>query len=970
MLSASTLVFGTLVFFAFLFFLAAKTQRSPFLKRTLNHPISYTLSLGGYAGVWVIFGVTEIANQQGYQFLAYYFGSSLLFIFSPLLLRPIINISQHQRLNSLADLFSYRYNSQWAGSLVSLGLLALILPLLSWQIDTLSQAAVVLSRQEIGKPELIALGLCLLAFLFAWQFGTRQNHHEKYNELVMLSAFSALFKLMVLLLLGGLALFAVFSSPKALSLWLEKQPTTLAVLSDSLIDNSSRTLFLIFSAAILIMPHSFHLIVTENRKIENLKTASWLFPLYLLLISLPILPILWAVKSSNVQGPVALYPALIGSILEQPLFSLLAWLAALGAGFTAMVAILIATASICTNHLYLPFIAAKRTASSIKSLHYTRSIFILALLLGALSIYLFFIKNSYFQYVYYASYIAIFQFLPGVIATLYWPRGTRKGLLAGLLCGYGAWISLIALPLLLPDSLSPLHFWQHYFDLGESYWTIAAITCLALNISVFALVSVFSSHSEEERNAAETCAQEKISTPNRYHLALDSIGAFKDNLSKAIGSQLAQSELDRALQNLGMQDNESRPFALRLLRRQIEVSLSGLYGTTVARQIVNQHLPYIKGSPTAGKHDVQFLEHRLELQPLTLTGLAQEIDSLRRYHRNTLEQLPIGICTVNSAEEILMWNRTMAQLTHIETDKVIGLSLSKLPAPWDELLTRFIKAQEESSYQQLIENTEEKRWFNLHKTQTSSSYQSTLLLEETTEQVLLEQELLHNERLASIGRLAAGIAHEIGNPVTGIACLAQNIKYDSEEQDTIKHAVDIIEQTQRISKIVQSLVNFSHSGHHHSLSVSTVNLLTCSNEAIQLLSFDQRLATELIHNSIASNSDIQGDHQLLQQAFLNLLKNALDAIDPITGTIKLYSQEADEWFEIVIEDNGSGIPPAIQQTIFEPFFTTKDIGQGTGLGLALVYGIIEEHQGQIQVLSPIAETGVGTRFTIQLKKTL
>jgi nitrogen-specific signal transduction histidine kinase len=94
----------------------------------------------------------------------------------------------------------------------------------------------------------------------------------------------------------------------------------------------------------------------------------------------------------------------------------------------------------------------------------------------------------------------------------------------------------------------------------------------------------------------------------------------------------------------------------------------------------------------------------------------------------------------------------------------------------------------------------------------STSGNQTLLMEEVTETVMLEKELLHNERLASLGRLAAGVAHEIGNPVTGIACLAQNLKYDSDKPEIAEAARDILTQTERISRIVQSLVNFSHAG--------------------------------------------------------------------------------------------------------------------------------------------------------------
>lgn len=962
-------------YLAALFFVAYISQKKPSLQALSQHPVSYALSLGAYAGIWVIFGTTLLANQQGFQFLAYYFGGSLVFIFSPLLLKPIVSICQDQRLSSLADLFSYRYNSQWAGTLLAIGLVIIALPFLSWQIDILTQAALFLSQSSYSTAYSAALVSCFAAAAFALYFGNNKQHKDRHDELVLIAAISSLFKLVVMLLLGGLAVFAVFSSPTQLQDWLSQQPTTLAVLSDSLSNTESRTLLLIFAAAVLIMPHSFHLAVTENRRIEHIDTASWLFPIYLLLLSLPVLPILWAVKSSGVAGPVTLYPALIGHALNSPIITLLAWLAALSATFVSMVAVLISVSAICTNHLFLPFITTSKKTNSLNLHGKVKIAFTLLLPTLALLSSRFLSQHSNFDYLYYAAYIAILQFLPGIIVTLYWPRGTKKGLLAGLISSYGLWLVLIFVPLLLSDNLSPLHFWQQHFNIGIEYWMITALICLGVNIALFAIVSLLSTHSEEERNAAQTCSQDKLSTPSRYHLAVNNIAEFQRNLSVAIGEQAAAREIQQASRLLNIQYNETRPFALRLLRRQIEMSLSGLLGSTVARQIVNKHLPYAKGSPTAGKHDVQFLELRLEQQPLKLSGLAHEIDTLRRYHRNTLEQLPIGICTINSLGEILMWNKAIEKLTHIQAEAVIGLSYSKLPAPWGQLIENFILEQSGSLYQQRIEIDQHVRWFNLHKAHASYSYKplnnQTLLLEETTERVLLEQELLHSERLASIGRLAAGIAHEIGNPVTGIACLAQNLKLDSHDDETLETASDIIEQTQRITKIVQSLVNFSHSGQHYqTLNISTVNLQYCANEAINLLSLDKSLNTQNIINCIPAEALIEGDAQLLQQVFINLLNNALDAIDPITGTIHIHCYDKTTSFELHIEDNGYGIADHLQNNIFEPFFTTKDIGRGTGLGLALVYGIIEEHQGSIQVLSPITENNPGTRFIIHLKKSL
>src|SRR5690606_1721542 len=145
--------------------------------------------------------------------------------------------------------------------------------------------------------------------------------------------------------------------------------------------------------------------------------------------------------------------------------------------------------------------------------------------------------------------------------------------------------------------------------------------------------------------------------------------------------------------------------------------------------------------------------------------------------------------------------------------------------------------------------------------------------------------------LASIGRLAAGVAHEIGNPVTGIACLAQNLKYDSDKPEVAITAKDIITQTQRITRIVQSLVNFSHTGSHRQDFIPVqVNLFACADDAIHLLSLDKQSPAHVIDNRIAPELDVAGDPQLLLQVFLNLLKNALDVVDTQTGRITLSSQ--------------------------------------------------------------------------------
>lgn len=130
MISSPILLSLMLISFATIFYIIKQTQQAHFSKKIIEHPVTYSLSLGAYSGAWVILGATQVASNQGYSFLAYYFGTSILFIFSPILLQPLASIARSQRLSSLADLFSYRYNSKWAGAIVAIGLLFMVMPLL------------------------------------------------------------------------------------------------------------------------------------------------------------------------------------------------------------------------------------------------------------------------------------------------------------------------------------------------------------------------------------------------------------------------------------------------------------------------------------------------------------------------------------------------------------------------------------------------------------------------------------------------------------------------------------------------------------------------------------------------------------------------------------------------------------------------------------------------------------------------
>ena len=205
--------------------------------------------------------------------------------------------------------------------------------------------------------------------------------------------------------------------------------------------------------------------------------------------------------------------------------------------------------------------------------------------------------------------------------------------------------------------------------------------------------------------------------------------------------------------------------------------------------------------------------------------------------------------------------------------------------------------------------------------------------------MVLEEELLHNERLASIGRLAAGVAHEIGNPVTGIACLAQNLEYETDPKEIRHMAQDILKQTGRVTRIVESLMNFSHTGSiSGDIKLAPANLADCVDEAIHLLALDSAAKSVQFSNHCDRELLVLADTQRLLQVFVNLLGNARDACDNF-GQVQINASATDSEVSVDVADNGCGIPTADTEAIFDRYvqLDAKKKGQtGLGLGLSIV----------------------------------
>ncbi len=236
---------------------------------------------------------------------------------------------------------------------------------------------------------------------------------------------------------------------------------------------------------------------------------------------------------------------------------------------------------------------------------------------------------------------------------------------------------------------------------------------------------------------------------------------------------------------------------------------------------------------------------------------------------------------------------------------------------------------------------------------------------DVTQEKRLEANLIQSEKLAAVGQLAAGVAHEINNPLSAVIANAQLLRRDlpPDDKDSLE-SVELIETAGlRASQVVRNLLGFARKEQYEFLAV---DLNETINNALSLVKHEA--VTRAMDIQVQSQDEmpmIHASKDHLQSVWINIILNALDSMEPGKGIIQIGTAYANEEFKVTFSDNGTGIPPEKVTRVFEPFFTTKDPGRGTGLGLSICHRIVKQHGGYIQIDSL---DGTGTKFTITLPK--
>ncbi len=352
---------------------------------------------------------------------------------------------------------------------------------------------------------------------------------------------------------------------------------------------------------------------------------------------------------------------------------------------------------------------------------------------------------------------------------------------------------------------------------------------------------------------------------------------------------------------------------------------------------------------------------------------AEELARLKEFSENIIESVNVGILVVDFDGRVTTWNSSLEEVFGIARERALRRNIDEI---FDRDLIETIQnvigqegwaIRDTRHIYKYNASTEDGRPLTLNislapfEAARGVVTGTLVVIENVTERAQLEQQLLEREKLSSIGLLAAGVAHEVNTPLAGISSYAQMLLQQVTENDPKRKLLEKIHvQTVRASGIVNNLLNFSRTGDAQFREVDINRVL---DDTLQLLEPQLRSTTFKIACTYGEHlQPAYGSASKLQQVFMNLILNARDAM-PNGGRLTVHTRAVDTSLVIDFRDTGVGIAPENIARIYDPFFTTKEVGQGTGLGLALSYGIIQEHNGRIFVES---RPGEGAHFTIKL----
>jgi len=652
MLSPLTILFAIAAYLLLLFSIAFFVERNKRFCRTVaDSPVIYSLSLAVYCTTWTFYGSVGRAATSGLDMLAIYIGPTLAFLAALQIIRKQVVIKDRFKTTSIADFISARYSRpHLLSALVTLVCMVGIMPYIALQLKAVVQSMWVLSPSMgphelwIGKNLGLIIALAMIGFTVL--FGVRRlDPTERHPGMITAVALDAVVKLTAFLCCG---IFIIFVANDGFNDVLRKalatDPSAMKLLSfkDDGADGylTWGTLLILAMSAILFLPRQFHMTVVENSNPAHIRTAMWLFPLYLLVINIFVMPLALAGIGAGI--PVArsdVYMLSLPLHYENPMLALFVFIGGFSAASAMVMISAMTMATMIVNHLVLPM------ASRVGLLHAAgRRLLQLRWAAVALVILL----GHWFQSEVGESYAlvnmglisfaAVLQFAPSVLGALFWKRANFAGALGGLLAGFTVWFYTLLLPAFIKSGwIGPSLLENGPLGLGflrpEALFGLEGLPPLVhcvfwsvfLNTSLFAILSLAVDRTDREQQVAEEFVDALTGNPldqPASHVEVD----LQEKSLKLMGSlqrQLAPGKASALLAECAAKRGMAQSKTVDVVEyarffREVERALSGLFGYAMAKQVLNRDYFFTDEEQRALSEGYGRILARLNLPPRKL----------------------------------------------------------------------------------------------------------------------------------------------------------------------------------------------------------------------------------------------------------------------------------------------------------------------------------------------------------------
>jgi Na+/proline symporter/signal transduction histidine kinase len=995
---------------------ADKTFRSR--KGGDGRPLIYALSLAVYCTSWTFFGSVGLATSTGYNFIPVYLGPILLFALGWRLLQRIVRIAKSQNITSVADFLAARYGkSQAVGALVTVIAVAGTLPYIALQLKAvaLSVSALLgaLPLKLFGLPIDTALVIALLMAAFAVLFGTRHiDATEHQDGLIVAVAAESLVKLAAFLTVGFFVLFSVFGGVGGFMREVASNAEIQKVFADAPDPGFWIAVTFLSLVCIVLLPRQFHVTVVENNSENEIRRAAWLFPVYLVLINLFVIPIAAAGLMTLPAGSFDADMYVLGLPLSAgaDVVTLLAFVGGLSAATAMVIVDSVALAIMVCNGLAVPLLLRGREAvqedMAWKLLAIRRVAIFGVVLLG----YLFYLalgQAHALASIGLVSFAAIAQFAPAFFGGLLWRNATARGAIAGIVTGFGVWTYTLLLPWVieagwLPGSIMTegplgLSFLNPHalFYLNLDPLPHGVFWSMALNLTVYIAVSLLKEPEPVERLQAHLFVLDDLPRPPvapgfRMWRSTITAGELKRTVARYLGAERAERSFAEYAAGSNAPHSVNAQADIHLLRFT-EHLLASAIGAASSRLVLSLLLR--RGD--AGSHSAWKL----------LDDASEALQYNRDLLQSALDQVRHGLSVFDKDMKLICWNRQFRELLNVPSE------LGRVGAPLDRILrtcaergdfgagdvnklvaSRLMKlAIAHETFQEHFDGGKrilEIRTSPMPQGGIVTTYSDITDRVEAAEELARSNETLErrvrertgelmevNEALAIAKRKAdeanldktrflAAASHDVLQPLNAARLYAASLIERPIAEGEAKLARNIDASLEAVEEILNVLIEISRLDAGRLEPDITVFPLNEVFERLDVEFMPLARAKGLELRIVPTRLWVSSDRRLLRRVLQNLVSNAIKYTT--AGSVLVGVRRRGDALSVQVSDTGPGIPKSKRSLIFKEFQRLEETARsvrGLGLGLAIVdrIGKVLGHPIELQSVP-----GRGSMFAIEL----